>query len=160
MTIRINLDYDSLFETVSTDEFQVSNEEFCQNLNDLIDIGLLERNINETNDEIWYTGRPGLHFAEFSAIDDPLKKYILQQFISNPAMFFVLFNTQKGKALITIEKIIKWARDPVKKFVPILMLESNIGLGDQTVEGIKYHLEKEGIQVKLFQLVSTEKIDV
>jgi hypothetical protein len=156
----MNLDYDSLFETVSTEEFQVSNEEFRRNLNDLVDIGLLERNVNEINDEIWYTGKPGLHFAEFSAIDDSVKKYILLQFISNPAMFFVLFNTQKGKSAITIKKIITWAQDPVKKFVPILMLESNIGLGDQTVEGIKSQMEKEGISVKLFKLVSTDKLSV
>jgi len=164
MTNRMNLDYDSLFETVSTEEFQVtneiSNEVFSRHLNDLVDIGLLERNVNEINDEIWYTGKPGLHFAEFSAIDDSVKKYILLQFISNPAMFFVLFNTQKGKSAITIKKIITWAKDPIKKFVPILMLESNIGLGDQTVEGIKDRMEKEGILVTLFRLVSTEKLAV
>jgi hypothetical protein len=164
MTNRLNLDYDTLFETVSTDEFQVtneiSNEVFSDHLNDLVDIGLLERNINEINDEIWYTGKPGLHFAEFSAIDDPVKKYILLQFISSPAMFFVLFNTQKGKSAITIKKIITWSRDPVKKFVPILMLESNIGLGDQTVEGIISRMKDEGVPVKLFHLVSTEKLSV
>ena len=164
MTTRMNLDYDSLFETVSTEEFQVSNEisneVFSRHLNDLVDIGLLERNVNEINDEIWYTGKPGLHFAEFSAIDDPVKKYILLQFISNPAMFFVLFNTQKGKSAITIKKIITWARDPIKKFVPILMLESNIGLGDQTVNGIVDRMEAEGVQTKVFKLVSTEKLSV
>jgi len=156
----MNLDYDSLFETVSTEEFEVSNEVFSRHLRDLVDIGLLERNVNEINDEIWYTGKPGLNFAEFSPIDDPVKKYILLQFISNPAMFFVLFNTQKGKSAITIKKIITWRQDPIKKFVPILMLESNIGLGDQTVEGIKDRMEKEGIQVTLFKLVSTEKLSV
>jgi hypothetical protein len=160
MTNRINLDYDSLYETVISDELQVSNEVFSRHLSGLVDTGFLERNVNEINDEIWYTGKPGLQFADFSAIDDPVKKYILLQFTDNPAMFFVLFNTQKGKSAITIKKIITWAQDPIKKFVPILMLESDIGLGDQTVEGILAQVEAEGVPVKLFKLVSTDKIAV
>ncbi len=75
-------------------------------------------------------------------------------------MFFVLFNTQKGKSGITIKKIISWAQDKTMLFVTILLLESNISLGDQTVEGIVKRMELEGIKVKLFQFVSTLKTSV
>lgn len=155
---RTNLDFDSLYESIS-EEFPISPEVFRGHLNDLVTIGLVERNINELNDEVWYTEKHGLHFAEFSAIDDPLKKQILLQFISCPSMFFVLFNTQKGKSRITIQKIISWTKD-TRRIVPIVMLESNIGLGDQTVQGIVKQMGLEGVPVELFQLVSTCAIPV
>ena len=51
-------------------------------------------------DQVGYHAREGLTWSDIKHIDDPLKKKILLQMIPNPKTFFVLFNTQKGKAKI------------------------------------------------------------
>ena len=160
MSTRQNEDFDSLYELVTSEEYPVNVEVFTLNLNDLIDADFIIRNINESQDQVWYTGKPGLKFSDFSAIDSPLKKQILIQFIEHPATFFVLFNTQKGKAAIVQKKLISWAQDQQRQIVTILMLDNDATLGDQTTESLIARMTKEGVAVKLFPLVSTSKTTV
>ena len=153
-------DRDSLYEIVTSDEFPVEYDLFTRNLNDLVDAEFVIRSINESQDQVWYTGKPGLKYADFSSIDSPLKQQILLQFVENPATFFVLFNTQKGKAAIVQKKIMEWAREQRKQIVAILMLDNDTTLGDQTTESLVARMKKEGVTVKLFPLVSTSKTSI
>ena len=155
-----NEDRDSLYELVTSDEFPVEYDLFTRNLNDLVDAELVIRNINESQDQVWYTGKPGLKYADFSSLDSPLKQQILLQFVENPATFFVLFNTQKGKSAIVQKKLMEWAREQRKQIVSILMLENDKTLGDQTIESLVARMKKEGVNVKLFPLVSTSKTSI
>lgn len=155
-----NEDHDSLYDLVSSEEFPVDVELFTRNLNDLVDAEYVIRNINESQDQVWYTGKPGLKYSDFSAIDSPLKQQILLQFVENPATFFVLFNTQKGKSAIVQKKIMEWAREIKKQIVTILMLDNDTTLGDQTTESLVERMKKEGVPVKLFPLVSTSKTSI
>ena len=153
-----NEDYSGLYELINTEEFPVDIDMFKRDLEELVDIGFIVRNINESQDEEWFTCKSGLKFADFSAIDSPLKKQILLQFIENPTTFFVLFNTQKGKSKIVQDKLISWALEKTKKqIVSILMLDNDTTLGDQTTEGLVSRMNNEGVEVRLFPLISTSK---
>ena len=154
-----NEERDDLYEFVNSVEFPVEYDLFTRNLKDLVDAELISCNFNESRDEIWYTGKPGLKYTDFSSIDSPLKQQILLQFVENPATFFVLFNTQKGKAIIVQKKIMAWARER-KQIVSILMLDNDTTLGDQTTESLVARMKKEGVTVKLFPLVSTSKTTI
>jgi len=158
MTIMRNEDYSGLYELINTEEFPVDMDIFKRDLEELVDVGFIVRNINESQDEEWFTCKSGLKFADFSAIDSPLKKQILLQFIENPTTFFVLFNTQKGKSKIVQDKLISWALEKTKKqIVSILMLDNDTTLGDQTTEGLVSRMNNEGVEVRLFPLISTSK---
>ena len=149
-------DLESLYELITTEEFPIDFGIFKRDVEELVDAGYIVRIINESQDEELFTCKPGLKFSDFSAIDSPLKKQILLEFIENPTTFFVLFNTQKGKSKITQDKLISWARDP-KQIVSILMLDNDTTLGDQTIEGIVSRMKNEGVDVTLFSLSSTSK---
>jgi len=105
-------------------------------------------------DQVGYHAREGLTWSDIKHIDDPLKKKILLQMIPNPKTFFILFNTQKGKANITATEIATWINNPHgKKVVAIVMLDNDLTLGDQTTDGF---VEKLGsTNVKLFTLSSS-----
>lgn len=152
-----NEDKDTLYEIINSDDSPIDFDHFTQNLNDLVDAGFIIRNINVSQDKVWYTGKQGLKYSDFSGIDNALKQHILTQFIENPTTFFVLFNTQKGKSVIVQKRLISWAREPKKQIVSILMLDNDQTLGDQTIEGLVARLKKEDVNVKLFTLVSTSK---
>ena len=155
-----NEDYDSLYDLINSEDFPVTHEEFAKNVSELVGLGLMNRNLNQAKDEVWYTSKPGLQFSDFSTIDNPLKKQILLQFIDNPATFFVLFNTQKGKSAIVQKKLMSWAQDQKNQIVAILMLDNDTTLGDQTTEGLVSRMKLEGVPVKLFRLVSTSKTSI
>jgi hypothetical protein len=105
-------------------------------------------------DQVGYHAREGLTWSDIKHIDDPLKKKILLQMIPNPKTFFVLFNTQKGKAKITASEIKEWIHNPDgKRVVAIVMLDNDLTLGDQTAEGFAEMLGHTN--VKLFTLSSS-----
>jgi len=110
--------------------------------------------IRVLDDQVGYHAREGLTWSEIKHIDDPLKKKILLQLIPNPKTFFVLFNTQKGKARIIASEIKEWIHNPDgKRVVAIVMLANDRTLGDQTINGF---VEKLGsTNVKLFTLSSS-----
>ena len=112
-----NEDKDTLYEIINSDDSPIDFDHFTQNLNDLVDAGFIIRNINVSQDKVWYTGKQGLKYSDFSGIDNALKQHILTQFIENPTTFFVLFNTQKGKSVIVQKRLISWAREPKKQIV-------------------------------------------
>lgn len=157
MAMMRNEDIDSLYDIINSDDSPIEFDHFKQTVNDLVDAGFIVRNINVSQDQVWYKGKIGLKYSDFSGIDNALKQHILTQFIENPATFFVLFNTQKGKSAIVQKRLISWAREPKKQIVSILMLDNDQTLGEQTIEGLVARLKKEGVNVKLFTLVSTSK---
>ena len=121
-----------------------------KSLQELDDIGYIRTRVLE--DQVGYHAREGLTWSDIKHIDDPLKKKILLQMIPNPKTFFVLFNTQKGKAKITANEIGKWIHGE-KRVVAIVMLDNDLTLGDQTITSF---VEKLGsTNVKLFTLSSS-----
>jgi hypothetical protein len=152
-------DFEGLYEIVS-DEFPVDRDIFNRDLSDLVDIGLVVRNVNTTIDQVWFSGKPGLKYTDVAAFDNRVKQLILFQFITNPATFFILFNTQKGKSSNIQKKITSWANEKEKQIVTIVMLDNDATLGDQSTEGLVARMKINGVKVKLFQLVSSSKTSI
>jgi len=156
-----SLDYESLYELINEDT-PIEEAVLQQNVDDLVDIGLIIRINNIQNDEVWYTGKPGLQFSDFSAIDDPIKNQILLQFIENPTTQFVLFNTQKGKSKIVQNELMSYARlntieSNTKQVCSFLMLDNDTTLGDQTIDSLVKRMSDNGVKVDLYYLSSSSK---
>ena len=154
-----SFDLEFLYELINED-FPVEEDVFTRCVHDLVDAGFLRSIINSQNDEVWYSGRPGLQFSHFSAIDDPMKKQILLQFVENPTIQFVLFNTQKGKSKIVQNELMEYARLSISsaiQVVSILMLDNDTTLGDQSIESLIKRMSANGVQTELHYLCSNSK---
>ena len=151
-------DIEYLYELIN-EEIPVEEDVFTRKVQDLVDAGFLLSIINSQNDEVWYSGKPGLQFSDFSAIDDPMKKQILLQFVENPTIQFVLFNTQKGKSKIVQNELMEYARlsSCAIQVVSILMLDNDTTLGDQSVESLTKRMSDNGVQTELHYLCSNSK---
>ena len=151
-----NKDWEELLESVN-DELPVEPEQFDKAISELIELGYIIRNDNIDEDRTWYCGKPELQYSDISVFSDQLKQIILYQFIENPATFFVLFNTQKGKSGIIQDKLISWQKDPQKRVVTILMLDNDSTLSEQSTDGIVSRMKSEGVPLKVFRLVNSSK---
>ena len=135
-----------------------------------IDVDTIQRHMDELesvgyvrtrvlDDLVGYHAKEGLTWSETKNISDQWKKKILLQMIPNPKTFFVLFNTQKGKAKILSSEIKAWATNTDgKKVVAIVMLDNDLTLGDQSAESFAATIGKENIE--LFTLSSSNKVSV
>lgn len=156
-TTQIIESYDSLYEKICDDTQEgqdpISEEQFEQRMDELFTTGFIVHRRHEDN--IFIGGRPGLNWADIHIIDEPIKKNILLYLIDNPNVFFVLFNTQKGKLRIAVAEMKRWASRRDIRVVSFLLVDNDKALADQSADGVIRTLGSEN--VKLFILSSNSK---
>lgn len=147
---RLLLTEDEIIEAVSEDEPNMVKN----HIEELEVAGYIRTKV--LDDNVGYHARDGLTWSEVKNISDPYKKKILLQMIPNPKTFFVLFNTQKGKAKIISKEIRSWVENPEeKKVVAIVILDNDLTLGDQSAESFADTIGRDNVE--LFPLSSSNK---
>ena len=156
-TTQIIESYDSLYEKICDDcldgQDPISEDVFYQRMDELLTAGFLVPRRHEDN--IFIEARPGLKWSGFHSIDEPIKKNILLYLVENPNVFFVLFNTQKGKLRIAVVEMKQWAARTDIKVVSFMLVDNDKALADQSADGVTRILGYEN--VKLFVLSSNSK---
>ena len=149
MSDRINLTYNELYENIND---ELSLTEFQSKLNDLLEIGFIERSV--LDDCYFYYAKQGLSWNDFLDWSDNIKKSILLDLIPNPITSFILLNTQQGKLKQSAGKIKEWIT--LGKVVTFMIVDNDKTLSDQSVEGIEKTIG--ALNIKLFSLSSNSKI--
>lgn len=149
--------YDSLYEKMCDDtpdgQDPISEEQFNRGIDELHTTDYIVFRRHEDN--VFIEARPGLKWSDIHIIDDPIKKNILLYLIDNPNVFFVLFNTQKGKLRIAVVEMNQWSLRRDIKVVSFLIVDNDKALADQSADGVMRILGCENI--KLFVLSSNSK---
>jgi len=145
-------DKDTLYEELVDVEYDV----YERHLDELVEVGYLERGVDDDEDRTRYFAREGVTWSTIAHLDCPVKKQILLCLIQNPRTFFVLYNTQKGKSDIVAQEMKAWASAKEVKVVSFLVVDNDKSLASQTEEGLLKALEMTGI-AKVFQLSSNTK---
>jgi hypothetical protein len=145
---RLLLTEDEIIEAVSEDEPDMVKN----HIEELEVAGYIRTKV--LDDNVGYHARDGLTWSEVKNISDPYKKKILLQMIPNPKTFFVLFNTQKGKAKIISKEIKSWVNEE-KKVVALVILDNDLTLGDQSAESFADTIGRDNVE--LFPLSSSNK---
>ena len=162
MTTKIIETVDSLYDKILDDtpdgQDPISEEEFYKKMEQLFMDGFIIH--RRLEDNIFIEARDGLKWSDIHSIDDLIKKNILFYLIDNPNVFFVLFNTQKGKLRIAVDEMKQWAlrTDIGIKVVSFLLVDNDKALAEQSADGIIKTFGQEN--VKLFILSSNSKISV
>ena len=152
---------DDMYETVSEDLFGLTHEEFNKHLDELREMGYIVDVVNRSDEDgVYFKAGRGVKWSTcVKDLVDPIKKAILLQLIENPKTRFILFNTQKGKARLSAEKINAWQKDRSKKIVTFVIVTNDTTLGDQTLESYLGRIGRRGTAVVLpkgvFQLSSS-----
>lgn len=130
-------DIDSILE-----ELEGVDQEICiAALENLVDDGMIIKEIDEDEDRVYYRAKEGLEWTKVVHLDCPIKKKILLLLINNPKTFFVLYNTQKGKLRIAAEEICSWAELTTQKVVSFLIVDNDKTLADQSADGMNEILD-------------------
>jgi hypothetical protein len=124
---------DSIFDQSNHD---ISMDSCESNVEDLVSVGLLVKEIHDEEDRVYYRAKDGIDWSDLAHIDCPIKKEIMLSLIENPQTFFVLYNTQKGKMKIAAQEIRSWASVPGKKVVAFLVVDNDKTLADQSADGL------------------------
>lgn len=153
--------YEYLYEKICDDttldgEDPISGEQFDLHMDELFTAGFIVHRRHE--DDIFIEARIGLKWSDIHGIDEPIKKSILLYLIDNPNVFFVLFNTQKGKLRIAVVEMKQWASRSDLKVVSFLLVDNDKALADQSADGVIRTLGCEN--VKLFILSSNSKTSI
>jgi len=143
---------------ISEDLDDIDPEVIEQTLNDLVSADYLEKSLGR-DDCVLYTARHGLSWSHVSSLSNSIKRRILIQLIENPKTFFVLYNTQAGKAAIVSKEIKLWSAVLDKKVVAFLVVDNDKTLADQSEDGLRKSLESDG-KVFLLSSGAKEKITV
>lgn len=158
MTDPVCIGFNDLYESVSEDFPDIGEDNLKRYVVELYEVGLLVRDRNYGTDDYMYRGCPGLKYSDFSSIDNSMKQHIMFHFVDNPTVFFVLYNTQKGKSRIVQTEVLDWVKVKSKQIVPILLQDNDTTLADQTVLGLIRALKENNVKYQLFELSSTSKI--
>ena len=158
-TTQIIESYDSLYEQICDDTPEgqplISEEQFDNSIDELHTAEFI---VYLTHDDNRFIGaRPDLRWPDIHSIDEPIKKNILLYLIDNPNVFFVLYNTQKGKLRIAAMEMKKWAECKEKKVVSFLIVDNDKTLADQSSDGV---IRALGSSVKVFTLSSSSKTTI
>jgi hypothetical protein len=148
--------YDQICEDLPDGEDPISEEEFEQHIDDLFTEGVIVKKIHE--DKLFIECHPGFKWANIQNIDEPIKKNILLYLIKIPNVFFVLFNTQKGKLRIAVMEMKEWSRSPNVKVVSFMIVDNDKTLADQSGDGVVKTLGCENVE--LFVLSSNSKTTI
>jgi hypothetical protein len=158
-TTQIIESYDSLYEKICDDtpdgQEIISEEHFEKSIDELYTADFIV--YRRQDDNLFIGARPGLMWADFHSIDDPIKKNILLYLIDNPNVFFVLYNTQKGKSRIASMEMKQWAFRKDIKVVSFFLVDNDKALADQTSDGV---IKSLGSSVKVFTLSSSSKTTI
>jgi hypothetical protein len=159
-TTQIIESYESLYEKICEETVDgqdpISEDVFYQRMDELFTAGYIVHRRHEDN--IFIEARPGLKWSDFHSIDEPIKKNILLYLVENPNVFFVLFNTQKGKLRIAVVEMKQWASSRDVKVVSFMLVDNDKALADQSADGVIRILGYEN--VKLFVLSSNSKTTI
>lgn len=128
-------------------------------LEELVEVGDLQRVWDDDEDRTMYTAKRGLAWADIVRYACPIKKQIILTLIENPRAFFVLYNTQKGKSKIVALEIKSWALVAEKKVVTFLIVDNDRTLADQTNEGLTDSIDSVAKRF-LLSSATKEKIKV
>jgi hypothetical protein len=150
-TSQIIESYDSLYSKLCEDlpdgQDPISEEQFDQRMDELSSAGYIEHRRHE--DDIFISARPGLKWSDFHSIDEPVKKNILLYLVENPNVFFVLFNTQKGKLRIAVLEMKEWSMKRDKKVVSFLIVDNDKALADQSADGVVRFLGLNNVNIHI-----------
>ena len=144
--------FETLYDKYCLDYNEVPQEAFNKALDELISEGYIVCRTHEDN--IYIQGKQNLKWSGFHHIDNSLKKNILLYFADNPQVFFVLFNTQKGKLRISANEMKNWSENQDIRVVSFMIVDNDKSLADQSAQGIRSILQDD---VKLFILSSNSK---
>ena len=151
--------YDSLYEKICDDvpdgQDLITEEQFEKSIDELYTVGFIV--YRRQDDNLFIGARPGLMWAHIHIIDDPIKKNILLYLIDNPNVFFVLYNTQKGKLRIAAMEMKQWAECKDRKIVSFLIVDNDKALADQSSDGV---IRALGASVRVFTLSSSSKTTI
>lgn len=128
---------DAMYDEIVNVEYDV----FEKVLDELVEVGDLEKRWNDEEDRSEFTAKYGLGWSDIVKYMCPIKKQIILTLIDNPRTFFVLYNTQKGKSRIVAAEIKNWALVPDKKVVAFLIVDNDKTLADQTNEGLTDNID-------------------
>lgn len=123
---------DAVYDEIVNVEYDV----FEKVLEELIEMGDLQKVLDDDEDRTMYTTKRGLGWSDIVKYACPIKKQIILTLIDNPRAFFVLYNTQKGKSRIVASEIKSWSLVSDKKVVAFLIVDNDKTLADQTNEGL------------------------
>ncbi len=146
--------YDKVCEDTPDGQDPISERQFDRHLDELSTAGYIV--YRSLEDNVLIEARPGLKWSDIHDIDEPNKKNILLYLIDNPNVFFVLFNTQKGKLRISVSEMNQWMEQSDIRVVSFFIVDNDKALADQSADGIIRTLGHEN--VKLFVLSSNSKI--
>jgi hypothetical protein len=151
--------YESLYEKLRDDaqegQEQISEEQFEKSIDELHTAEFIV--FRRQDDNVFIEARPGLMWADIHVIDEPIKKNILVYLIDNPNVFFVLYNTQKGKLRIAAMEMKQWAECKERKVVSFLIVDNDKALADQSSDGV---IRALGASVRVFTLSSSSKTTI
>ena len=160
MIASATFDRDTLFEVIAEemgDDHPISEEQFDNAIEELLSENFLkQQTYNE--DEILYSAADHLQWSDFSHFTDQIKKSILYYLVRNPTVFFILFNTQKGKTNIVVKEMQQWIDHRPNKVVTFFVSDNDKTLAEQSSESIVHNLGQD--QVKVFLLSSNSKDNV
>ena len=125
---------------------------FDKTLNDLVEGGFLIAAV--LNDELGYHESQGLTWAKVRQFHEQNKQAILKYFIDKPDTFFLLVTTQKGKSNIVYSQIESWNNNKENRIIPIIVVDNNQQLSDQTVIGLENKLKN----IKMYHLSGSAKV--
>jgi hypothetical protein len=155
MAIQIIESVETLYDKYCQDHDEVHREAFDRTLEELRSEGYIIDVIHEDN--IFIRAKQNLKWSDFHHIDNPLKKNILLYFVDNPQVFFLLYNTQKGKLCISANQMKNWSLNPDNRVVSFMIVDNDKSLADQSAQGITSILQSD---VTVYTLSSNSKTTV
>ncbi len=130
---------------MTDDNTELPRDVFDGHIGELVDAGFLVCLPYGSDDgHALYKARTGLAWSEVKDQANPIKQAILLRFIENPKTTFILFNTQKGKAKLSAQKIVGWQQASGKKIVSFVVVTNDTTLGDQTLESYLGRIGRPG----------------
>ena len=143
---------ETLYDKYCQDHHELPEEEFNRAIDDLEYNGYI---VNRKHEDILFIeATQDLKWGDFCHIDDPIKTNILLYLVDNPSVFFVLYNTQKGKLRISASEMKNWSQNQDFKMVAFMIVDNDKALADQSAGGIRAMFDNDG---KIFILSSNTK---
>jgi len=147
---------DQIYEHFEEKEYDITEEEIINTIDDLLDIGYLETHV--LNDEIRILkSKDNLTWPDFQHFDNQKKVEILLLMVENPKASFILQKTQSGKTKICANLIKLASENKNIKNVTLFISLNDKALISQSSDGIQNVCDSN--KVKIFVLSSDSKIE-
>lgn len=156
---------ETLCEALAVDYPTMTIEEVNRHIDELYLAGYLQKKL--WDDQWLYHATESISWQKVSHLSCPVKKKLLLQLIEDPSVFFVLYNTQKGKLRIAGRELYEASQHPEYRTVGFFFVSNDQALASQTTDGLydcfplrpeheTAHLTEKH-QVRIFQLSSNTK---